>query len=148
MVPTPTERLRTVFDVIADVAPQRYAPWLCRLLIQSLEDAADGSRPLPWLTPTITHEDNTVDWISSGNKRSIMHNKTLSFCPGAMLDGKPQPFVVGAGEVTSPLCASLTLSIAKPRVFHNAIHTGSVSTKDFGLYTFPKSVFQHMEAAP
>jgi hypothetical protein len=56
--------------------------------------------------------------------------------------------VVGAGEVTSPLCSSLTLSLACPRVFHSAIHSGSNSQRDFGLHTFPKSVLAQLEAAP
>ena len=68
-----------VSDVIADVTPQGHAPWLRRLLLQSPVDVTDGARPLPWLTPTLTHANSTVDWLSSGNKRSIRHNKTLSF---------------------------------------------------------------------
>jgi len=120
---------------------------LRRLLLQSSKDAADGTRPLPWLTRTLAY-DNTVYWFSSGNQRSMRHTKILSFCPGANFNGKPQPFVVRVGEVTSPLCISILLSIANPRVFHNAIHTGSDSTKEFGLRTFPKPVLQQMEAAP
>jgi hypothetical protein len=91
-------------------------------------------------SPSLTHQDNTVALSSAGNLRSLRHNKTLSFCPGAILDGKPQLFVVGAGEVTSPLCTSL-LAIANHRVFHIVLHTGSDSTKEFGLQTFPESVF-------
>jgi hypothetical protein len=71
--------------------------------------------------------------------RTLHHNKTLSFCPGAIINGIPQSFVVGAGEVTSPLYSSISLSIATPRVFHIALHTSSNSAKDFGLHTFPKS---------
>jgi hypothetical protein len=80
--------------------------------------------------------------------RSIKHNKTLSFCPGAIIDGIPHPYVVGAGEVTSPLCTSLSLSIACPIVFHIALHTGSNSARGIGLHTFPKSVLQQLEAEP
>jgi len=79
--------------------------------------------------------------------RSIRRNKTLSFCPGAIIDGIPRPYVVGVGEVTSPLCSSLALSIACPKVFHNAIHTGSNSARDFGLHIFPKFVIQQLETA-
>ena len=46
---------------------------------------------------------------------------------GAIIDGIPRPFVVGAGEVTSPLCFSISLSIASPRVFHSAFSPGSNS---------------------
>jgi hypothetical protein len=46
------------------------------------------------------------------------------------------------------MCSSLLLSIANPRVFHIALHTGSDSTKEFGFHTFPKSVLQHMETVP
>ena len=60
MVPTPTERQRLVSDVIADVKPQGHAPWLRRLLLQSAEDSMDGAQPLPWLTPSLTREDNII----------------------------------------------------------------------------------------
>jgi hypothetical protein len=77
-----------------------------------------------------------------------MHNTTLSFCPGAVLERKPQPFVVGSGEVTSPLCTFILLYIANPRVLHSALHTGSDSIKELGLHIYPKSVFQQLDAAP
>ena len=60
--------------------------------------------------------------------------------PWAIINGTQQPYVVGAGEVTSPLCSSLTLSIACPKVVHIAFHIGSNSARDFGLHTFPKFV--------
>ncbi len=53
----------------------------------------------------------------------------------------------GAGEVTSPLCSSLTPSLACPRVFHNALHTSSSSSRDYGLHTFPEHVLQQLETA-
>ena len=43
---------------------------------------------------------------------------------------------------------NLLLSIANPRVYHNVIHSGSDSTKEFGLHTFPKSVLHQLAAAP
>jgi hypothetical protein len=72
------------------------------------------------------------------------HNKTLSFCPVGIIDGMPQPYVVGAREVTSPLCPSLTLTIACPIVFHNALQTSSNSARDFGMHTFPKYFLQQL----
>jgi len=79
--------------------------------------------------------------------RTLRHNKTFAFCPGAIIDGIPQPFVRGAGEVTSPLCSSISLSIATPKVFHNALYTGSSSAKNFGLHTFPKFVLFQLKTA-
>jgi len=140
--PTPTDRLRTVLDVITDVTPQGHGPWIRRLLLQTTDDLSDGHRPLPWLTPSLTRADITITWSSSGNVRTLSRNKTLSFCPGSIIDGIPQSFVVGAGEVTSPLCSYISLSVASPRVFHIALHTGSNSSKDFGLHTFPRSILQ------
>ena len=128
--------------------PQGHAPWFSTLIAHSPFDPADGHRPLPWLTPSLTVEGGIIAWTSTGNKRSIGHNTSLSFCPGAVLNGTPQPYVVGAGEVTSPLCSSLTMSLACPRVFHSALHTGSSYQRDFGLHTFPKSVLEQLEAAP
>jgi hypothetical protein len=52
-VPTPTERPRQIFDVIADVTPQGHAPWMRRLLSSVKEDPNKGARPLPWLTPSL-----------------------------------------------------------------------------------------------
>jgi hypothetical protein len=146
-VPTSTERPRPVPDVIADVASQGHEPWLRRLLLHTTDDLSDGHHPLLWLTPSLTREDGTISWSSSGNVRTLRHNNTLSFCPGASIYGIPQPFVVGVGEVTSPLCSSISLSIAISRVFHNALHMGSNSAKNFGLYTFPKSVLQQLKTA-
>ncbi len=40
------------------------------------------------------------------------------------------------------------MSLASPRVFHSALHTGSNSQRGFGLHTFPKSVLEKLEAAP
>ena len=136
-----------VSNVIADVQPLGHAPWLSRWLLHTPDDPTDGHRPLPWLTPSPTRAKDTISWSSSGHVRTIKHNITLSFCPGAIIDGIPQPFVVGAGEVTSPLCSSLTISIACPRVFHNALHTCSNSARDFGLRTFSKFVLQQLETA-
>ena len=88
-----------------------------------------------------------IAWTSTGNRRSIGHNASLSFCPGAVIHGALQPYLVGAGEGTSPLCSSLVMSIACPRVFHSALHTGSNSLRDFGLHTFPKRVLEALEEA-
>ena len=120
-MPTPTERPRKISDVIANVPPQGHAPWLARLLQHSPIDTADSFRPLPWLTPSLAIEGENIAWVSSGNMRSIKHNGTMSFCPGAIINGQPQPFVVAAGEVNSPLCSSITFSIACPRVFYSAL---------------------------
>jgi len=141
-VPTPTERPRRVSDVIADIAPRGHAPWLRRLLTTVKEGVAEGFRPLPWLTPTLVPEGHSLTWTSTGNMRTLPPNKNLSFCPGVIIDGEPQPFVVGTGAKHTHLCQNLLLSIANPRVYRSALHSGSDSHKEFGLYTFPKSVLQ------
>ncbi len=74
-------------------------------------------------------------------------NKNLSFCSGAIINGEPQPFTVGSGAKQC-YCHNLLLSIANPRVYHSVLHSGSDSTKEFGLHTFPKSVLQQIAAAP
>jgi hypothetical protein len=56
-VPTPTELPRTLPDVLSDVPPQGHAPCLQRLLDLSPDDAENGLRPLPWLTPSIGERD-------------------------------------------------------------------------------------------
>jgi hypothetical protein len=59
-VPTPTERPREGSDVIAGRVPQGHAPWLSALIAHSPFDQADGHRPLPWLTPSLTDEGCTI----------------------------------------------------------------------------------------
>ena len=54
---------------------------------------------------------------------------------------------MGSGAKQSH-CNNLLLSIANPRVYHNVLHTGSDSSKEFGLHTFPRSVLQQLAAAP
>ena len=89
-----------------------------------------------------------MTWISSGNTRSIKTNKVLAFCPGAIIDGVPQPCVVGTGANNSPVCQSIIISITNPRVYHNVLHSGSDSSEEFGLHIFPKSVLRQLETAP
>ena len=125
-----------------------HAPWLKRVLSTFTEDATEGARALPWITPTLMNGDGTLTWISSGNTRSITTNKYLSFCPGAISDGVPQPYVVGSGAINPPVCQSIILSIAIPRVYHSAVHSGSDSNKEFCLHIFPKSVLRQLETAP
>jgi hypothetical protein len=66
---------------------------------------------------------------------------------GAVIAKEPHPFVVGAGEITSPLCTSILLSIASPKVLHFALHTGPDSNKEYGLHTFSKYRLQYLEEA-
>jgi hypothetical protein len=54
---------------------------------------------------------------------------------------------VGSKEITSPLCTFILVSIANPRVFHNALLMGYDSNKEYGLHTFPKYVLQQLEEA-
>ena len=89
--------------MIAGVAPQGHAPWLSMLLNHTLIDLNDGQCPLPWLAPSLTQPEGTISWTLSGNVYMIKHNNTLLICPGAAINGTPQPYVIGAGEVTSPL---------------------------------------------
>ena len=80
-VPAPTERPRKISDAIANIAPLGHAPWLPRLISSIKEDPSEGARPLPWTTPSLAGENDTLTWTSSGNSRSIKANTTLAFCP-------------------------------------------------------------------
>ncbi len=108
----------------------------------------EGARPLPWITPSLVEGDTTLTWTSSGNTRSIKANKTLVFCPGAISDGVPQPYLIGKEAINSPVCQSILISIANPRVSHSALHSASDTHKEFGLHIFPKSVLRQLETAP
>jgi len=59
-IATPTERPRQNSDGIADVVPQGHAPWLRRLLSLVKEGSSEGTRPLPWLTPSLITEGHTL----------------------------------------------------------------------------------------
>jgi hypothetical protein len=89
-----------------------------------------------------------MTWLSAGNTKTMGPNKNLSFCPGAIIDGETQPFVVDSGARHAHFLQTLLLSIANTRVYHSALHSGSNSLKEFGLHTFPKSVLQQFDAAP
>ena len=141
-------RPRQVSYAIANIAPQGHAPWLRRLLSSAKEDPAEGARPLPWLTPKLVPEVITLTWISTGNTWTLCPNRNLSFCPGAIIDGESQPFVVASGDMHAHLCQTLLLSIADPRVCHSALHSGSDSLNEFGLNTFPMSALQQLVVAP
>ena len=73
-------------------------------------------------------------------------NRTLALCSRSVLDGKVQPYLVGAMAPNSPLCRFILVSIANPRVFHSALHTGSDTGKEDGLHTFPRSILRQLEA--
>jgi hypothetical protein len=124
-----------------------HAPWLRRLLSTVKEDPAEGARPLPWFTPSLVPEKHTLTLTSSENVRRLYPNRYLSFCQGAIVDGEPQPFVVGVGILPTHFCQNLFLSIANPRVYHSALHSGSDSHKKFGLHTFPKSILRQLATA-
>jgi hypothetical protein len=72
-----------------------HAPWLQRLLATIKEDTSEGARHLPWLTPQLGTTVVPIEWSSNGNALKLLPNKNLSFCPGAIINGAPQPFVVG-----------------------------------------------------
>ncbi len=59
-VPTPTERPRSVFDLSANVAPMGHAPRLQRVLSSFSEDATEGARPHPWITPSLLEGEDTM----------------------------------------------------------------------------------------
>ena len=63
-----------------------------------------------------------------------------------MLDGVVTPYLVGAMAPNSALCRSILVSIANPRVFHSALHTGSHTGKEYGLHTFPHAILRQLEA--
>jgi hypothetical protein len=87
----------------------------------------EGARPLPLLSPSLVPEGHTITWTSVGNVRTLRPNKNLSFRPGAIIDGVPQPFEVGAGAIHINFAQNLLLSIVNQRVYHIAIHSGSDS---------------------
>ncbi len=78
LVPTPTERPRQISDGISNVTYKGHAPWLQRLHALVKEGAAEGTHPLPLITPPLLPEGATMAWTSSGNAMSIRHNTRMS----------------------------------------------------------------------
>ena len=70
-------------------------------------------------------------------------NRTLAL---SVLAGVVKPYLVGTMALNSALCRSILVSIANPRVFHSALHTGSDTGKDYGLHTFPRVILRQLEA--
>jgi hypothetical protein len=143
-VPTPIERPRPASEEATGHAPQGCAPWLLHLLTKVAENAEEGARPFPWITPALIAEGASLSWASSGNPRTIRGSKIISFCPGAIIAGIPHPYVVGPGTGNSPTCCSILVSIANPTVYHKVLHSGSDSNREFSLHVFPKYVLQQL----
>jgi len=127
-------------------SPHGHAPWLHAVLNKAPEDDDNGTRGLPWLTPSLTPEGKSIRWTSSANILAVSANTSLSFCPGSILNGVVQPFLVGPTRPNSHLCTGIYVSIASPRVFHVALHTSSDNGKEFELHTFPRTILRHLEA--
>ena len=113
---------------------------------QAQEDDDNGTRGLPWLTPSLTPKDKSLRWTSSANTLVVSAYTSLSFCPGSILNGVVQPFLVGPRLPKSHLCKGIYVSIANSRVFHLALHNGSDTGKEYGLHTFPETVLRQLEA--
>ena len=85
------------------------------------EDLTEGARPLPWLTPTLVPEGLTLTWTSAGNAKSYVRTETS-------LSARELLLAENWARHTH-LCHNLLLSIANPRVYHSALHSGSDSHK-------------------
>ena len=108
-------------------------------------DSFESSRPLPWLTPSLTERVAEISYKSANNTLTIKPNRSLSFCPGSVLDGVVQPYLVGTMAPNSGLTLMISISINNPRVFHLALHTCSETGKEFGMHTFPRSILRQLE---
>jgi hypothetical protein len=76
----------------------------------------------------------------------VKTNRTLAFCPRSVLAGVVKPYLVGTMAPNSALCRSILVSIANPRVFHSAMHTGSDIGKKYGLHTLPRAILRQLES--
>ena len=108
------------------------------------EDDQEGLRPLPWLLPFFTEVAAEIKWVSANNTLIVKANRILAFCPGSVLGSEVKPYLVGAMAPNSSLCLTILVSIANPRVFHSALHTGSDTGKEYGLHTFPRSILRQL----
>jgi hypothetical protein len=145
-VPTPSKRSRQGSDILAGIPPQGHAPWLHAHINKAPVDNNNGTCDLPWLTPSRTPEGKSISWTSSTNGLAVAANETLSFCPGSILNGEVQPFLVSPTLHNSRLCTSIYVSISNPRVFHMALDTSSDTGKKIGLHTFPRAILRQLEA--
>ena len=146
---TPTEGPHTAPDVLSNVSTRCRAPWLERLLDLSPDNAENGLRPLPWLTPSISEREIPIKLNSAGNALQATFNNFLSVYPGSIMEGEIQPYLVGYGPTISRFCQMILVSIANPRVFHLALHTGLDSNnREFGLQTFSRAVLHMLTARP
>jgi len=131
---------------LAGIPPQGQTPWLQALVNRAPKDDNNGTRDLPWLTPTLTPKGKRIRWTSSANALAVTTNTTLLFCPGSILNCEVQSFLAGPTLPNSRFCTSIYFSIANPWVFHLALHTGSDTGKEFGLHTLPRTILRQLEA--
>jgi hypothetical protein len=87
-----------------------------------------------------------VTWKSASHDLTVKANRTLAFCPGSVLAGVVKPYPVGTMAPNSALYRSILVSIANPRVFHSALHTGSDTGKEYCLHTFPRAILRQLDA--
>jgi hypothetical protein len=85
-----------------------------------------------------------IKWTSANNSLWVARNATVSFCPGSMIDGTMQPYLVGPMLPDASTCMTIQVSIANARVYHLALHTGSDSGREYGLHAFPRSVLRQL----
>ena len=145
VVPTPSERPRQKADILAGSPTPGFAPWAQALLDAAPIDDNHGTRGPPWITPTPVPQGEGLQWTSASNTLRITANTTLSFCPGSILEGEVQPYFIGPTLPNSNLCTAIYISLANPRVFHMALHTGSDTGKEFGMHTFPRAIVRQLE---
>ncbi len=143
-VRTPSERPRQKADILAGSPTPGFAPWAHALLDAAPVDDNHGTKGLPWSTPSPAPHGESIQWTSASITLKITENTTLSFCPGSILDGEVQPFFIGSTLPNSNLCTAIYVSLANPRVFYMALHTGSDTGKEFGLHTFPRAVLRQL----
>ncbi len=128
-LPTLSECSHQKADILAGSPTPGFAPWVQALIDAAPVDDNQGTRGLPWITPSPTPPGESILWTSASNTLSIAENTTLSFCPGSVLIGEVQPFFIGSTLPNSNLCTTIYVSLAKPRVFHMALHIGSDTGK-------------------
>ena len=103
-------------------------------------------RPHSLPTPSFTDGQSCATWTLASNLLSVAENKTLSFCPGSVLNAVVDPYLIGEMLPNSLRCQTIFVSIAIPRVFHMALQSGSDTGKEYGLYTFPRYILRELEA--
>ncbi len=93
--------------------------YLPQILAATSVDTMAGSRPAPWLTPSLSDPNIPLKWHCLDRNYTLTNNDNLSFCPGSVIRGVIKPYFASNPGVLRT--NNLIVSIANSQVLQRAL---------------------------